>query len=159
MHGMKGMKMLGLPGPVLDRVIAERMASHHTPLFRAVRGGAALIHIEPKERFTRWELLTGRGWIAVIDDRAGRGVGPAGFHDATVTHLTAVTSLAVVSSGQPCPSLYEAGGAAALDGGRVLIVETSAARHRAWMRFVRGLGPRAVLLFTTAAGATAAGAP
>jgi hypothetical protein len=74
--------------------------------------------------------------VIVGDDRT-ESMGLAAFHSPSINRLLRDASHTVVHSGAPHPAAYAAAAAAAIMGGRVVLVETHNRHHADWHNRVK----------------------
>lgn len=77
------------------------------------------------------------GWIVIIDDRAPFVSGPRSFNRETMTDLLRSASLVAIDSAEPGADLYHLFMDEVASGKRLLVIQTTEARHEMWREFLR----------------------
>lgn len=133
---------------VLDRAIAAGQLQHLVPVLAAVReADIGCIQLRPADPLA-WVLNmgSGDGWVCLVGDDWETSSGPGGFDIPSLVQVLERASAVAVYSGAADAKFYTTFAAAAVLGGRVVVIETQLVQHVAWLAFVRAHAPNANLL-------------
>lgn len=76
-------------------------------------------------------------WIVIIDDRAPFVSGPDSFDRQIMTDLLRSASLVAIDSAEPGADIYSYFMDEVASGKRLLVIQTTEARHEMWREFLR----------------------
>jgi hypothetical protein len=84
----------------------------------------------------RAEEIRNSSWICVLDDRDPRVSGPDSFDPLTMGELLRSASLLAIDSAEPAADLYDYFMEEVAGGKRLLVIQTTEARHKMWRGFL-----------------------